>query len=201
MITLYDVLIPVLGEFAVPGLQGCVAGTPSSPCPDSPKFLLKTYLWITFSHFDAFLKNHPPSAPGKFSVYYNCCLAWQNWFAGSPAPCCDVLTLCLAPLGVSWHYPKWTQPTLPPDPEHGWGCGVGWGLPSSPFAMSGAGIEMILLFFKFAVEVVRAYCSGLLSLRCVEMQRFPSTASPGMHPEVGRERSRIKNKCKCILTC
>lgn len=60
---------------------------------------------------------------------------------------------------------------------------------------------MILLFFKFAVEVVRAAtCLLAVPVHCVKTQRLPSTVSLGTHPEVGQERSRIKNKCKCILT-
>lgn len=69
---------------------------------------------------------------------------------------------------------------------------AGWagGLPP-PFAVSGAGIHMILLFFKFAVEVVHAATHPLAALASSHCAVSKHRGFPAQRP-----RGRIQNWAK-----
>jgi len=141
--------------------------------------------------------NFPLRRPGKVS-YFNSLFGSAEWGLRVPR---TVLTSRLMLTGTLLGHAALPEkgPTCGASgPRAAAGPGAGLG---SPTALCwGRGTPDFVLFQVCGGGCAccdpPARCSRLLSPRCVETQRLPSTASPGTRPEVGREGSRIKNKCK-----
>lgn len=71
------------------------------------------------------------------------------------------------------------------------GYGVGWSVPP-PIALSGTGIHMILLFFKFAVEAVRAATHSLLPSPLVALCRNTEASQHSVPGDTSRSGPRKK---------